>query len=38
MSDMEKTEAPTGKRLEKAREDGDLLKSKDAATENLVLG
>ena len=37
MSDMERTEAPTGKRLDKAREDGDLLKSKDAATAFVVL-
>ena len=37
MSDMERTEAPTGKRLQKAREDGDLLKSRDAATALVVL-
>ena len=37
MSDNERTEAPTAKRLQKAREDGDLLKSRDAATALVVL-
>lgn len=37
MSDRERTEAPTPKRLQKAREDGDLLKSRDAATALVVL-
>ena len=37
MSEGERTEAPTPKRLQKAREDGDLLKSRDAATALVVL-
>lgn len=37
MSDMERTEDPTPKRLQKARDDGDILKSRDAATALVVL-
>ena len=37
MSDMDKTEAPTPKRLEKAREDGQVLRSRDLATALVVL-
>jgi flagellar biosynthetic protein FlhB len=31
-SDLEKTEAPSGKRLEKAREEGNILRSKELGT------
>lgn len=37
MSDMERTEAPTAKRREKAREDGNVLKSRDFATALVML-
>ncbi|MDB5694839.1 MAG: flagellar biosynthesis protein FlhB [Sphingomonas bacterium] len=37
MSDLDKTEAPTPKRLEKAREDGQVLRSRDFATALVVL-
>ena len=37
MSEGERTEAPTAKRLQRAREDGDVLKSRDAATALVVL-
>jgi flagellar biosynthetic protein FlhB len=37
MSDMDKTEAPTPKRLEKAREDGQVLRSRDFGTALVVL-
>ena len=36
-SDMERTEAPTPKRLKKAREDGQILRSKDFGTALVVL-
>ncbi|WP_425229125.1 EscU/YscU/HrcU family type III secretion system export apparatus switch protein [Sphingomonas sp.] len=37
MSDMERTQAPTPKRLKKAREDGQILRSRDFATALVVL-
>ncbi|WP_419807821.1 EscU/YscU/HrcU family type III secretion system export apparatus switch protein [Sphingomonas sp.] len=37
MSDAERTEAPTPKRLQKARDDGQILRSKDFATALVVL-
>lgn len=37
MSDFERNEAPTAKRLQKASDDGDLLKSRDTATALVVL-
>ena len=37
MSDLDKTEAPTPKRLKKAREDGQVLRSREFATALVVL-
>ena len=37
MSDMERTEAPTPKRRQKAREEGQILQSRDFATALVVL-
>lgn len=37
MSDFERNEAPTPKRLQKARDDGQVLRSKDFATALVVL-
>ncbi len=37
MADMDRTEAPTAKRLQKARTDGDILQSREAVTALVVL-
>ena len=37
MADMERSEAPTPRRRERARDEGDVLKSRDVSTALVVL-